>query len=364
MIYYIIFITLAILAFFNDVVQSIQMKKYRKHIFVLCSIFLILFGATRFQTGYDYLSYEQIFTYVSNMNLNSVLFSNELNIEKGYLVINYMLKDVDYGTFLFIVTSFSICCKLIYFYKNTNKQFIVLLFYYASIFITYDMGVLRQSIAIGVLLWGYKAIEERNVKKFIVLVLVASSFHITSLVMLPLYFMKDKNYNRIFYYSLIIGSLVAMYSHMVSTFIPFVSNVGGDIMSSKLQFYSSASYIQVDITLNMLKRIVVFILFYEYVRYKKVTGNIYLYINAYLLSIIISCSFCDVTVLAGRGTVILYLTQIIIFAYLIEKDKEFSVRCFVFATVLLLSLVSLNGPIQDKNDYYLPYKSNIEELIK
>ena len=50
---------------------------------------------------------------------------------------------------------------------------------------------IRAGLAVGVLLWAYKYIKERNLFCFLIIVLIASSIHLQSLIILPFYWIGN-----------------------------------------------------------------------------------------------------------------------------------------------------------------------------
>jgi len=66
------------------------------------------------------------------------------------------------------------------------------LIYYCHFFMLHEMTQIRAGVATGILLLSIPYIAERNFSKFILYVAVATLFHYTALVYLPLYFLNSK----------------------------------------------------------------------------------------------------------------------------------------------------------------------------
>lgn len=84
-----------------------------------------------------------------------------------------------------------------------------MLIYYLC-FYSFSLNLLRQSIAMSIIFWGYNYIVERKPIKFCVSVVIAAGFHLTAAIMLLLYpihrmvtYVQDKDSKNIF--SRIIG---------------------------------------------------------------------------------------------------------------------------------------------------------------
>lgn len=100
------------------------------------------------------------------------------------------------------------------------------------------------------------------------------------------------------------------------------------------------------------------IIFIYYSKHKKNDCDrfFWLSINAYILSIIFMSIFNNVAIIATRGTVSLYMFQIICFGY-IGKTNFFIDRCLIFGLCLILFFSSFRGPLIDKYNFYIPYET-------
>ena len=62
-------------------------------------------------------------------------------------------------------------------------------FIYLLLFYNTSLNVVRQGIAIPIILYSFKFIDDRKPVSYLLFVLIAGSFHISSIVVLPFYYL-------------------------------------------------------------------------------------------------------------------------------------------------------------------------------
>lgn len=118
-------------------------------------------------------------------------------------------------------------------------------------------------------------------------------------------------------------------------------------------------YEQGNIFYSLVKRVVIILLFLYFSKIKKNYGlhldcYYWLSLNAYLLSILVMSTFSDITMIAARGTVSLYMFQIACFGYIKNKQKS-NWNLVIYGICLILFFNSFIGPLKDEYNFYLPY---------
>lgn len=164
-----------------------NIKKADKHLFIVFSVFIFTMAAFRVNSGFDYVSYESMFNLIKTGEYSRLLSFTE----PFYILLNILFPS--FRLVLFACAVLGVLLKEIHYYRHSSFRLLCLAMYFSSVFLTYDMGVIRQGIAISVTMYGIKYIKERNFKKFIFSTFVASMFHLTALIMIPLYFWEKRN---------------------------------------------------------------------------------------------------------------------------------------------------------------------------
>ncbi|MBQ5329725.1 MAG: EpsG family protein [Oscillospiraceae bacterium] len=156
-------------------------------------VYCIYFGlltwavsAVRYDVGMDYLSYKRIFEgfEVTGEHVNSS------RLEKGYYMIQSILASrfddyrIMFGLWAFIFSA----AAAYWIYKNSSRPEVS-----ATAFIMfgayfYSMNFLRQVTAAFIVLYAMDCIKKNDFVRYVVMILFASCFHWSALILIPFYF--------------------------------------------------------------------------------------------------------------------------------------------------------------------------------
>ena len=156
------------------------------------TVVLIVFVGLRFHTGADWNVYIKIF----DQSLSPK--DNPFKTEYGYLLLNKLFKYVfdNYYVLQFAVTMF-VLISFYKLYKKHSEYPIVSLSLVAWIlFYSILMSQVRQSIALAIIIFATQYIFDRKIFHFLAAIFVASFFHISVVVAIPLYFLY-RDYGKI-----------------------------------------------------------------------------------------------------------------------------------------------------------------------
>ena len=222
--------------------------------------------------------------------------------------------------------------------KLTKLKFLAVITYFGSYYLLHDFTQIRAGVASAIFLVSIIPLSERNFSKFFILVLIAFLFHYSSLVLLPLWFLKDEKISRrwklILYLLIPAGILLHFMNIDIMLAIPI------DTIKYKIKAYKEAQELasnplNVFNLLYISKYIMFYIFLYFYellyskVKYFTISLKIYgLALFAYLI-------FSPNTVLAMRVSELLGIVEIILIPSLIYVFKE---RAFSSIAVIAISL--------------------------
>ena len=185
-----------------------------KRISVLTSGLLALVAGLRFYTGYDFNSYSTFYSEVSTI---SDVFNGSIDAESGFLFINFIFKSMGFN-FYFFILFFSVLSILLlsnFAYKYTPYPSLILVYYFARYFLVRDMGQIRSSLACIILLYAIPFIIKKKPIQFLLIVFIASLFHVTAWVFVMAYIFNSvfkkltiKNVLSLLCISLFIGIIV------------------------------------------------------------------------------------------------------------------------------------------------------------
>ena len=164
---------------------SIRSKKHTLVLLILVTIWLILFAGLRYEVGLDYDAYRNFFqTITTNPDMHM-----ELGFRFFTLILN--LLDFDYQIMFFIVSLVTISL-FVYFYYNYSKLPLLSIFLFLTmpLYFLLSFNTIRQCLAIAIFTLAIKYILNKSFIKFLIILIIASLFHKSALLMIPLYFIN------------------------------------------------------------------------------------------------------------------------------------------------------------------------------
>lgn len=352
MIYFSILILLILCEYIN-ILTNHKYKYLSSMYLVVIGSILFLLAAFRDGIGYDYENYRRIFSLITIDKVPQ----GSSNVEWGFYLLNVI--SYSFTIVIFISALIAIPMKIKLICEYSEDGLLSLIMYFTSVFIMFDMGVIRQGIAITFMLFSVKYIINRDFKKFLLVILCGSLFHITILVTIPLYFLSYMEFDRkVIYVASFIALLFSMFK--VTTIIfRLLSMLPLGTISYKLNYYLNSN--QSNLTMSLIKRIIFLVLFVEFFKVKNIKDKKALvFLNGYFLSILVMGFFSSVDIIGGRGSMGLYFMQVFLFAIMIKRIERKPLKLALFAIVVLLSINTMLGPIKhgnSSNQPYTPYKS-------
>ncbi len=163
---------------------------------IVGGIGLTLISSLRFMVSTDYYNYWEGF--LQSYFLSWEDFSRQ-RFEKGYLAVSRLLSGFTLGYNILFVAFAILFATVIacFIYRRSANAWVSFAAFICFGFLYNSMCFLRQYSALMVMLFAFRYIEERRFFRFAIFVLLASTFHISAIVMLPFYFILRLPMNRV-----------------------------------------------------------------------------------------------------------------------------------------------------------------------
>lgn len=209
MVYYLLLGFYLFAGFFdNTKIQSGKTRKIRIIVYLLPLFILAAFRDV--SIGNDTSTYFR--TFLLAQRSDSLFAAVQASrLEPGYLIINYVLSHLgcSFNIFQVVITLFIYFSlgRAIYHYSENIALSCFLFFASGEFFGT--MNTTRMWLAIAILLFSIRFIQERKPLKFIVIVLLAMMFHYTALIFIILYPLCTTKIDSFKSFALIALSVVA-----------------------------------------------------------------------------------------------------------------------------------------------------------
>lgn len=209
----------------------------KKNVLIIITVLLGLFaGLKGAEVSKDYFTYQRMFDYINELRSDR-FFSN---YEPGFSLIVVgarHLFSVNYGVAIMLFFAIaSVSLKIFSFNKLSVNPFLVILFYYSTIFFLHEMTQIRIGLSASIFFFGlYHYLQGRKLLYFF-LILIAASFHYSAILYLLIFALDNRHLTKVF----LVGGLIAA---VILGFykIPFLGLIGNiDIaeLSPKLGHYT------------------------------------------------------------------------------------------------------------------------------
>ena len=174
-----------------------------KGVLMAAMTFLAIFvGISDMLGGYDRYIYGECFDNLvdtmqsGNSILNTAIF-RLYGKEFGYVLLNMAVTLFSSNRYIFIlvVTLLIYACLYFSFKRHTNNYaFAIILF--LGLWFFFSFTYLRQVLGASFAWLAIKYVIDRDLKRFLVIVFIAASFHNSAIMVLPLYFIPIKTFEK------------------------------------------------------------------------------------------------------------------------------------------------------------------------
>ena len=174
-----------------------QYPKRNKLVIGIIIFLLFLVSGFKYETGVDWFAYEYLID--SSYPIDKAFVNGRWDLvfptlDVGYSFLNSLIKSLGGGIQILIFISSLVSIGLLK--KNVEKYsplpIFSLLVYYTFFFFIFDLSGLRQGLAIQLFFFSLRYLEKKNFLKYILTILLATSVHWTSILLVPMYFILNR----------------------------------------------------------------------------------------------------------------------------------------------------------------------------
>ena len=312
---------------------------------ILSWIILVLVAGLRYETGGDWSIYGHIFEKINP--IKEVLSGSGFgfNREMGFVFLCSLIKQFGgtLQTVFFLVTLLNLSL-ITYSLKIYTKYIIVgLLVYYCMLYFSLEMIFIRQSTAVAFCFFAMKYVKQNNFWKYLLFVFIASLFHRTSLLMIPLYWIFKYRMNNIVITIVILLGGVVMFFNIpwLKGVLLLVSNFLGPEFGNRAIYYTSESRFSVSREISVGFLLNLFILAAVLWRRPQIEktehGNTF--INMYVVSLMIYYYGYEFFEINSRFRLSYLISVIVLFPLLLESFKFMILRIFSFVSLVVYCFI-------------------------
>ncbi len=354
-------VTFFITAFMLSLCQKYKKSKLIKNILFFISILtpIIILGM-RYYVGTDYQNYLLMYE-----RYKELPFSEALNTSSEILniIISKVIYSIYDNKYLFIIVyavlTITIAFKAIL--RFDSKNTFLMTFMYLCLFFPYAINIMRQALAISIILYAYSLLKT-DIKKAYILCIIAACVHISALIVLPALIIYNKiKKNKLRNIILIIFYMLFVIIIYFGLFI-FPSNIA--LFEKFLGYVNSSnnsSGFGLGVLLLNLPVLIISLFFYK--NTNKLENDYSFYIVLYLISIILAY-LGYLNIYLNRFSLYFSIIQILLIPKALEifTDKMFR-KFLVFIFVIIVGIQFINTYYVVGNSEIFPYNYiSIEDL--
>ena len=341
--YYLLFLILIVVTYIF--IERILNLKNKEKIFLNVAFLemLVFLGIRDVTIGTDLKNYIPYFEMIKQADWNNFFI---LPFEKGYFILNKILGAIGGENFFLFVIAFISLYGVYFSIKRYSQNYFCSIF----IFITFQFYIflfsgLRQSIAFSIIWISIKYIKERKIIKFLLLVLLASTFHKTAIIFIPVYWIANKNIT-VRYFSLFLITLISIFI-MKGTLVTLITRY----MYKEYEVSSSTGGYTLLIILFIILLFFILIRNQKIEKYKE--NNIWF--NMLMIAILIQ-SLASTQGNIARLTMYYSYSIIFLIPNILEtlEDKKQKMLIEIVIYILLFVFFLVNTQI---DTLYMPYKT-------
>ncbi len=350
-----IYYTLPILSFIGYLISLFNKGNKLLNVFNIINLlllFTILAGFRNELVSRDYDNYVNFFNQIIEGNTVSVI-----DDPGFYFIIKLINLFTNKYVYLFVVYAIlGVSIKFLSFIRisGLSGAFLAIMIYSSNFFLLHEMTQIRIGVATGIFLISLKYIIDRNFKKFLLCMALGMFFHLSVIIVFPLYFINFKSIKPKFWillFSLNVFFYITNLSllNLLQAFLP--SNYSEKINVYKSFMLDSNDTTNIGIFNRFLLYLILnFFLLYNWKILESKSKYFILLLKCSFISLSIAFFLYDFYLFSYRFSEIIGVVQICLFpmiAYLF-RDKIFgSFVVLSLSIFLILVNITLTGLLQN-----------------
>lgn len=343
-----------LLSTFFGAKKNKENKIYRYNYYLIIVI-ICIYSFLRWERGTDWVPYYNNF--VDNNSFYDYM--TAWHFEKGFQLLNYFVKILNgnYTIFLMIQALIIQILFSITIYKNIENPI-------AGVFLLYCFSLgniyfVRSTLALSIVFFSIKYIKSNEKIKFLLIILIASTIHITALFFIPAIYIYRLKLSKILYGILLVVTVLLG--------ILYLKN----LVKIIFEIISPHRLIYLDENINILKiligtiapRLVFLIYFLLFIDFsKKSNEELVGYFNIYYFGVILSILLSFINPSLLRLSNMFEVFNLLIFPQIFILKKQKIILMLIF--LIYFSLKFYSVLFGEYRELYIPLKTILNKEMK
>ena len=325
------YIIIILILFYLAYRESKIVSDKKKNILInIASLLLIFFFGLRGFIQSDFQNYYPWFENLPTLwSFNKMLGTFAENYEPGFVLFTVICKSIfpNYFIWVFICALIDIILLRKIFKEYSCNVCLSFAIYFAIGAIIMEFNLMRNVKAILILILSTKYIREQKVWKYLLCVLIAMSFHLTSIIFIPLYFVLNKKWPKPLLICIFIACMAVLLLRIsfLPTLLPLIAQILGGEYAILTESYLDMGVLDASygISFGVIERVITFFLvFYYYGKWTDKTGNKYIYSNMVVIYFMCFSLLTEMSVLLERFAYFFALSYCIFYPNLFKSIRS------------------------------------------
>jgi hypothetical protein len=314
------------------------------YFFLIAFFFFIFIAGGRYEVSGDWRIYKIYFESAPKFgdfyNLNRMNFYFEF----GFLILTSIIKLFTSHFIIYFLLIEVISCILLF--NNINyylKQYklTALCVYFSYFFISLDLIYIRSLLAVQLFLFSLKYIYKEKFIQYFIIIFIATSIHMSSAILFPLYFVLNKYYKSKIVIIIISGGIILTLSRFdILTLILRLMPMGKAIAYLESEAHGSPRLI----SFTQIEYLIFFIFLIKHrKKLNQLSSYFNIYFNMYLIYGILLLYFFGVNAFSGRLKFFFIPVIMFLIPYFIKLYKKyFTLALFIYFIYLFIVIITIN----------------------
>ena len=345
-----------------------KLQYLRRKVFLIGFFLILFFVGFRYKLGSDWLSYITMYDQVIPLQLlfqgDNLSFSSDF-IEPGFKILMSISKElgINYAFFVFLLTLFNTGSLFYFLYKNEIRNKLIFLALVLILTTFYEFDILRQSLALHVVLLSLIG-DKIKFWKLVSFTLLAMTFHYTAVIFIGFYFFQKLNITHrgvvilflIYFTSLFIS--IPLITTVLKILQPFVAGTTAAIFSKVVTLIQGFGF-QRSISFTSILNLVFLFLLARRIKTLKLSSSEILLVKVFLFYIIINILFKEIQEVADRFSYYFNIGIAFMFCLLNDFILIRKKKMILICVPLLFIIMRLTLHFKDVGIWYgqTPYRN-------
>ena len=332
-VYPLVFLFVLIFTILHEHKFIILTDKNKYFFFIFLFIFFSIYIGLRVEVGGDWGNYYENYFVFLDISIFDYINNHIFTKDPLFRLLNFVVVKFN-GSYIFLnfILALIFSFTLLNFCFSKSKPFLLILLSLPYLINVVAMGYHRQAIAISLFMYAFNYLENKENRKFILLVLIASLFHYTAFILVLLAFLNSNSYNiknLIYVFIVLLLIVIIAYDSIIALLTNYLS----------ISYSSSGAYIRCF--MNVLPGL---IFLYHYKKNFSQIKNKILFKNLSILSItfFILLPLSPSTAMIDRFCLYLIPFQIILWMNIVDIFKsENNSNYIIFYLIIFLYYLAM-----------------------